>query len=99
MRTPLVNLSIFYFIGGVLAIFALGYFVDEAVARFIGAAWLAVGIGLALVTIGAQRKSASEYAQFAYLLGLAWLALLLVAGVFVIWTGGIGVQELEWLAR
>jgi hypothetical protein len=97
MRSPLVSFSLFYFIGGLLAIVALGHFFDEAVATFVGAAWLAVGFALALITIGAQKKAVSALAHFIYLLGFAWLALLLVAGIFVIWAGGIGVPELKWL--
>jgi hypothetical protein len=97
MRSPLVSFSIFYFVGGLLAIVAVGYAFDQAVARFIAAAWLLVGIALALITIGAQKKASSEYANFAYLLGLAWLALLFFTGVFVIWSGGIGVADLDRL--
>ena len=97
MRSPLVNFSIFYFIGGLLAIVAVWFFHDRAVALFIGAAWLAVGIALVLITIGNFRKEKSEYAHFFYLIGFAWLILLLVAGIVVIWTGGIGVDDFERL--
>ena len=97
VRSPLVNFSLFYFLGGLLAIVAIGYFHDPAVAKFVGVAWLAVGIALLLITIGAQRKATSEYAHLFYLIGFAWLALLLVAGIFIIWTGGIGVDELDRL--
>ena len=97
MRSPLVNFSIFYFLGGLLAIVAVWYFHDQAVAQFIGVAWLAVGIALALITIGNLRKESSEYAHLFYLIGFAWLVLLLVAGIVVIWTGGIGVDDLNRL--
>jgi hypothetical protein len=97
VRSPLINFSLVYFIGGMLFIVAFGYFVDPAMARFIGAAWVVVGIALALITAGAQRKATSELAHFVYLLGFAWLLLLLFAGVVVIWTGGIGVEDLNRL--
>jgi hypothetical protein len=97
MRSPLVNFSFFYFIGGLAFILAFGHYSDRAIASFIAAAWIAVGIALALITIGAQKKATNDVSQFIYLLGLAWLALLLAAGVVVIWFGGIGVEELEWL--
>ena len=72
-------------------------FYDAAVAKFLAANWLAVGLALALIIYGIGRKSTNATAAFFYYLGVAWLIVLFIAGVILITNDGIGVQELQWL--
>jgi hypothetical protein len=97
MKSPLINFSFFYFVGGATAIALYGIFIDPAAAKFLLAGWIVVGVGLVLVTYGIRNRAGSDVAGFVYLLGIAWLVLLFLMGVAVIWNGGIGVKELQWL--
>jgi len=93
----LVKFTYFYFIGGLVFVLLYGKIIDAAVARFVAVNWLAVGLALALIAYGLPRKSTSDIAGFFYWLGIAWLILLFVVGTILIWSNGIGVQELQWL--
>lgn len=93
----LYRFALFYFLGGIAGILLYGLFVDIDAARFIAVNWLAVGISVALITWGMPRRASSDAAGVAYLFGLGWLVLLLVTGIVLIFTDGIGVEELRWL--
>lgn len=97
MKSPLLKFNLFYFVGGIVLILLYWQFIDANVAMFIAINWLAVGIALALISYGLPRKSSSDFAGLLYWLGIAWLVLLFAAGTVLIWSEGIGVQELQWL--
>jgi sodium/proline symporter len=99
MKSPLLNFAYGYFVGGAAVIVLYWTFGDPLAAQFLAANWLAVGAGLALITYGNRRRRESEYARLLFLLGAAWLVLLFVAGLVLIWNDGIGVQELQWLLQ
>jgi hypothetical protein len=97
MKSPLVTFSYVYFIRGAAMIALCWYFVAPAIARFLGVNWIAVGIAMASITFGALYKDTSDLARFVYLMGLAWLALVFVVGIVLIWNDGIGAPELVLL--
>ncbi len=97
MKSPLLKFTFFYFVGGIVLIPLCWKFIDADVARFIAVNWLAVGIALALISYGLARKSSSDVAGLLYWLGIAWLVLLFAVGTVLIWSDGIGVQELQLL--
>lgn len=97
MKSPLLKFTFFYYVVGLVLILLYWQFIDADVARFIAVNWLAVGIALALITFGLARKSSSDFAGLLFWLGIAWLVLLLLVGTVLLWGGGIGVQELQWL--
>lgn len=96
-RSPIVRFTYFYFVGGIIFILVYGTFVDRDVAVFVAANWLALGIAVALIAYGLPRKDTDDVAGLIYVIGIAWLVLLLVVGTVLIWIDGIGVQELQWL--
>lgn len=95
--SPFVKFAAFYFLGGLIFVVLYGMYADRDVAIFVAANWLALGISVACIAYGLPRKNASDVAGLIYIVGLAWLALLLAAGIALVWTDGIGVQELRWL--
>jgi hypothetical protein len=96
-RSPLVRFTFFYFVGGIIFVLLYGIFVDRDVAIFVVVNWLALGIAVALIAYGLPRKDSDDVAGLIYIIGIAWLVLLLAAGIVLIWNDGIGVQELQWL--
>ncbi len=93
----LYRFALFYFPGGVRCILLDGLLVLCGAALLIAVLWLAVGDPVALITWGMPRRASSDAAGVAYLFGLGWLVLLLVTGIVLIFTDGIGVEELRWL--
>ena len=72
-------------------------YADRDIATFVAANWLALGISVACIAYGLLRKDNNDLAGLIFIIGIAWLVLLLVAGTVLAWKGGIGVQELKWL--
>jgi len=96
-RSPFVKFTYFYFVGGIIFVLLYGLYANRDVAIFLAANWIALGISVACIAYGLPRKKSDDFAGLIYIVGLAWLALLLVAGTALIWNDGIGVQELQWL--
>ncbi len=97
VKSPLVKFTYCYFIGGMVFVLLYWKFMDAAIAWFLAVNWLAAGLALPLIAYGSPRKGASDIAGVIYWLGIAWLTLLFVGGTALIWSNGIGVQELQWL--
>lgn len=95
--SPFTKFAVFYFVGGIIFFALYGTYVDREVAIFFVANWLVLGFSVACIAYGLPRKDKSDVAGLIYIIGLAWLVLLFVAGLALIWTDGIGVQELQWL--
>ena len=95
--SPLTRFTYAYFGGGFVFIALYGTFINAAEARFLAVNWLAVGVALALIRYGMPRKDSSDIGALTYYIGIAWLILLLLAGIVLIWNTGIGVEELQWL--
>ena len=96
-RSPFIKFAYFYFVGGIIFVVLYGLYADRNVALFVAANWIALGISVACIAYGLPRKNSSDVAGLIYIAGLAWLVLLLAAGIALIWNNGIGVQELQWL--
>lgn len=96
-KSPLDRFTYCYLAAGIAIVVLNGIFGQHEVAMFLAANWLAVGAALVLIAYGLSNKNSSDIAAVTYLLGLAWLILLLVAGIVLILNDGIGVQELQWL--
>ena len=97
--SSLTRFTWFYFAGGALLLAATALLADVATARFLALNWMAVGIALALISYGMPRKAKSDVAGAIYLVGIGWLVLLLIAGIFLLFNDGIGVAELDWLSE
>lgn len=95
--SPFTKFAYFYFAGGIIFVALYGLYADRDVAIFVAANWFALGISVACIAYGLPRKNSSDVAGLIYIVGLAWLVLLLAAGIALVWTNGIGVQELQWL--
>ncbi len=95
--SPFTRFTFFYFIAGFLFVVVYAFYADRDVATFVAANWLALGISVACIAYGLARKESNDLAGLIYIVGLAWLVLLLGIGVALIWNDGIGVQELKWL--
>ena len=84
MKSPLIRLCLFYFVGGGAILALCWLYIDPAVAKFLTLSWSAVGASLALITYGGHFKKDNAIAHFAYLAGFAWLVVLAIVGALQI---------------
>ncbi len=79
---PLTKFTRFYFIGGIVFVMLYALVFDPDLLVYLAAVWLLIGIGLGLIVYGRARRDVSDIAGPVYLLGIAWLIMLLFAGIF-----------------
>ena len=79
---PLTKFTRFYFISGFGFVVLYALAIDPYLLGYFAAIWLLVGFGLALIAYGRARRSESDVAGTVYLIGIAWLLVLLLVGIF-----------------
>lgn len=79
---PLTKFTRFYFIGGFVFVTLYALVFNPDLLAYLAAVWLLIGFGLALIVYGRARRNVSDIAGPVYLLGIAWLIMLFIAGIF-----------------